>query len=89
MLPVAEVEAKIICEVLCVSQSETASGEFNNILEQHSGYGALRNCRSKDKRVGPLATEEVAATKEWWIKRVQFRDTSKSHFLQTSAWLGL
>ena len=59
--PAAEVEAKIICEVVCVLQSETASNEFDNILERCSFRSTLRrcacvnqfihNCRSKDKRV--------------------------------------
>ena len=45
----------------------------------------IHNCRSHDKRVGPLATEEVEAVKEWWIKQVQFRDVSETHYPQTSA----
>ena len=39
----------------------------------------IHNSRHPEKRVGPIATEEVKAAKEWWIKRVQFRDTLQSH----------
>ena len=86
-----EIEAKMIREVLCVSQTEPASDEFDDLLERSSFHRTLRICawinrfihnsRRPGKRVGPIATEEVKAAKEWWIKRVQFRDTLQSHYL--------
>ena len=97
--PEAEAEAKVIREVLCVSKSEPASDEFDDILGRTSFRRTLRicawmnrfiyNCRYQDKRVRPLATEEVEAAKEWWIKRVQLRDSLQTHYPQTSARLGL
>ncbi|CAB4008582.1 Hypothetical predicted protein [Paramuricea clavata] len=97
--PEAEAEAKVIREVLCVSKSEPASDEFDDILGRTSFRRTLRicawmnrfihNCRYQDKRVGPLATEEVEAAKEWWIKRVQLRDSWQTQYPETSARLGL
>ena len=97
--PGAEAEAKGTREVLCVSQTEPASDEFDDLLERSSFRRTLRICawinrfihnsRRPGKRVGPIATEEVKAAKEWWIKRVQFRDTLQSHYPDTCGRLGL
>ena len=97
--PEAEAEAKVIREVLCVSQTEPASDEFDYLLERSSFRQTLRICawlnrfihnsRRPGKRVGPIATEEVKAAKEWWIKRVQFRDTLQSHYPDTCGQLDL
>ena len=94
-----EAEAKVIREVLCVSQTEPASDEFDDLLERSSFRRTLRICawinrfihnsRRPGKRVGPIATEEVKAAREWWIKRVQFRDTLQSHYPDTCGRLGL
>ena len=97
--PEAEAEAKVIHEVLCVLQTEPASDEFDDLLERSSFHRTLRICawinrfihnsRRPGKRVGPIATEGVKAVKEWWIKRVQFRDTLQSHYPDTCGRLGL
>ena len=72
--PEAEAEAKVIREVLCVSQTEPASDESDDLLERSSFRRTLRICawinrfihnsRRPEKRVGPIATEEVKAAKE-------------------------
>ena len=42
--PEAEAEAKVIREVLCVSQTEPASDEFDDVLERNSFRQTLRIC---------------------------------------------
>lgn len=77
----SEAEAKVIREVLCATHAENVPDDYDKLLEKHNLHRTLRtcawiarfthNCKSTEKRSGPLTTEEINSTRLWWIKRVQ------------------
>ena len=76
--PASEVEAKVIREVLNLAQTKSEPDEFDELLERTSLRRTLRvgawlkrfihNCKHKDKKLGPLLTEEIEDVRGWWIK---------------------
>ena len=84
--PESAAETKISRDLVYIAKStETTTDELDKLLERNTLRRALRvsawinrfihNCRSKEKRLGPLDTGEIETAKYWWIKRVQLRDT--------------
>ena len=79
--------------------NEPTTDELDKLLERNTLRRTLRasawinrfihNCRAKEKRWGPLDTEEIETEKYWWIRRIQNRDTVEQHYKETSAQLGL
>ena len=51
--------------------------------------GSSYNCRNQTKKRGPLVTEELEEVREWWIRRIQQRDSAEPHYLQVKACLNL
>lgn len=76
-----EAETKMVREVLYAAQVENLPDDFEQLLKKHDFYRTLRicawiqgstyNCRNKEKRRGPLTTEEMNNARSWWIIRVQ------------------
>lgn len=97
--PASEVEAKVIREVLNLAQTKSEPDEFDELLERTSLRRTLRvgawlkrfihNCKHKDKKLGPLLTEEIEDVRGWWIKRVQRRDRETTGYPQISGQLNL
>lgn len=97
--PASEVEAKVIREVLNLAQTKSEPDEFDELLERTSLRRTLRvgtwlkrfihNCKHKDKKLGPLLTEEIEDVRGWWIKRVQRRDRETTGYPQISSQLNL
>ena len=77
----SEVEAKVIREVLCVAHTANLPNTYDQLLQKHNLHRTLRigawiarftyNCKSREKRRGPLITEELNPVRSWWIKQVQ------------------
>ncbi|CAB3997491.1 Hypothetical predicted protein, partial [Paramuricea clavata] len=98
--PESAAETKISRDLVYIAKStETTTDELDKLLERNTLRRTLRvsawinrfihNCRAKEKRSGPLDTEEIETAKFWWIKLVQLRDTVEQHYKETSAQLGL
>ena len=92
--PASEMEAKVIREVLNQAQTKPEQDEFDELLEHNSRVGAwikrfLHNCKHKEKKLGPLLTEEIEEVRGWWIKRVQRRDRETTGYPQISGQLNL
>ena len=94
------VEAKVVREVACEAKStKPKSKEFDALLQRSTLRHTLRisawinrfihNSRGHAKRSGPLDTEEIVIAKFWWIKHVQERNTTETHYDETSTQLGL
>ena len=97
--PATEQEAKVIREVLGMVQTTPEADEFDQLLDRRSLRRALRvgawlkrflyNCRNQTKKRGPLVTEELEEVREWWIRRIQERDSTEPHYSQVRACLNL
>lgn len=97
--PASEVEAKVIKEVLSLAQTKPEPDKFEELLERTSLRRTLRvcarikrfihNCKNKEKKLGPLLTEEIEDVRGWWIKRVQRRDKETTGYPQLSEQLNL
>ena len=86
----SEAEAKVIKEVLGLAQQQPdqPGDEFEQLLERHDLRRALRvqawvrRFTTNRDRKGPLTSEDLLETRNWWIKRVQAKDSRKPHFTQ-------
>ena len=86
----SEAEAKVIKEVLGLAQQQPdqPGDEFEQLLEHHDLHRALRvqawmrRFTTNRDRKGPLTSEDLLETRNWWIKRVQAKDSRKPHFTQ-------
>ena len=97
--PASEVEAKVIREVLNLAQTKPEPDEFDELLQRTRLRRTLRvgawikrfihNCKHKEKKLGPLLTEEIEDVRGWWIKRVQRRDRETTGYPQISRQLNL
>ena len=97
--PVSEVEAKQIREVLNVAKCTQHPDAFDKLLERNSlrrtlRVGArirrfIRNRRNQRKQHGPLTWEEIQEERDWWIRRVQERESKELHYSKFKAQLDL
>jgi len=88
------VKAKIIREVLNLAQTKPEPDEFDKILGRSNLRRTLRvgawikrfihNCKRKEKKLGPLVTEEIEDARGWWIKQVQQRERETTGYSQIS-----
>lgn len=68
---------------------------FNELLERHDLRRTLRiqawvrRFTTHRVRKGPLTSEDIQESKNWWIRRVQSQDMQKPHFEQTRRELNL
>ena len=93
----SEAEAKVIKEVLGLAQQQPdqPGDEFEQLLERHDLRRALRvqawvrRFTTNRDRKGPLTSEDLLETRNWWIKRVQAKDSRKPHFTQIKRTLNL
>ena len=93
----SEEEAKVIREVLSLANEkpEQERNVFHELLERHDLRRALRiqawvrRFTTHRVRKGPLTSEDIQETKNWWIERVQSQDLQKPHFEQTRQKLNL
>ena len=93
----SEAEAKVIKEVLGLAQQQPdqPGDEFEQLLEHHDLHRALRvqawmrRFTTNRDRKGPLTSEDLFETRNWWIKRVQAKDSRKPHFTQIKRTLNL
>ena len=85
----SEEEAKVIREVLSLAKPEQERSVFDELLERHDLRRALRiqawvrRFTTHRVRKGPLTSEDIHETKNWWIDRVQSQDSQKPRFEQT------
>ncbi len=93
-----QAEAKIVKEVLNVAV-KMESDELDNLLVKWSLWRATRiaawvtrfitNCRSWEKIIGPLITEEIEAQVDRWIKKAQSRGERMEKFAEDKLQLNL
>ena len=93
----SETEARKVKEVLATTISMESG--FEDLIQRFSYKKVIRitawiirfkeNCKSTEKRRGPLITEEVCAAKEVWIKRTQEQVAGSSEFEQHKSQLRL
>ena len=77
----SEAEAKVVREIVAITQDQPCSDEFEPVLEKHTLQKALRvaawvsrfinNCKQAEKKIGPLSVKEIEEAKGCWIQRVQ------------------
>ncbi len=77
----SEAEAKVVREIVAITQDQPCSDEFEPVLEKHTLQKALRvaawvsrfinNCKQAEKKIGPLSVKEIEEAKCCWIQRVQ------------------
>ena len=87
----SEEEAKVIREVLNLAneQPKQERNVFDELLERHDLRRTLRiqawvrRFTTHRASKGPLTSEDVQESKNWWIRRVQYQDAQKPHFEQT------
>ena len=95
----SEQEAKVIREVLGAAQTTPEDDDLDELLKRASLQRSLRvgawlkrflyNCRNQNRKRGPLVTEELEEVREWWIRRIQERDSAEPHYSQVKACLNL
>ena len=93
----SEREAKVIREALSLAneQSKQERHVFDELLKRHDLRRTLRiqswvrRFTTHRARKGPLTSEGIQESKNWWIRRVQSQDAQKPHFEQTRRELNL
>ena len=93
----SEEEAKVIREVLSLAnvQPKQERNVFDELLERHDLRRTLRiqawvrRFTTHRARKGPLTSEDIQESKNWWIRRVQSQDAKKPYFEQTRRELNL
>lgn len=93
----SEEEAKVIREVLSMANGKPKQERnvFDELLERYDLRRTLRiqawvrRFTTNRARKGPLTSEDIQETKNWWIRRVQSQEAQKSHFEQTRRELNL
>ena len=71
------------------NQSQTSSTNSSNTTVSAWIKRFIHNCKHKEKKLGPLLTEEIDDVRSWWIKRVQRRDRETTGYPQISGQLNL
>ena len=87
----SEEEAKVIRELLSLpsEKPELEWNVFDELLECHDLRRALhiqawvQHFTTHRVHKGPLTSEDIQETKNWWIKRFLSQDSQKPHFEQT------
>ena len=93
----SETEAKKVKEVLATTIS--MESRFEDLIQRYFLKKAIRvtawiirfkeNCKSTEKRGGPLITEEISAANKVWIKRTQEQVAGSPEFEQQKSQLRL
>lgn len=80
---------------LANEQPKQERNVFDELLERHDLRRTLRiqvwvrRFTTHRASKGPLTSEDVQESKNWWIRRVQYQDAQKPHFEQTRRELNL
>ena len=93
----SEREAKVIREALSLANEQPKQERhvFDELLKRHDLRRTLRiqswvrRFTTHRARKGPLTSEGIQESKNWWIRRVQSQDAQKPHFEQTRRELNL